>query len=269
VFAHSHQSITTPTRRSSSQPRTSKPKPPAADIHHVPTVSFRAGPPQHVLPSRIPAPCTPRPRSGQPQIKQDRSTVRDQTSLARWQHLRIVAISIIRPQTRSALYRLSIKGIGRYRRGVPGAHRNAHWSGSGAHISSITGSITGNAKARPRQIIRNRIPLHRSRSRGSCLTAARAELAIGQLHSTLQREPAACSSHDPLLVGLVPPAFFSWNTSPTVPLHPLFFETLTFFYLPSGVHSLFPCIASCLSLTQRRYAFFFFLSFLSIFLSYP
>lgn len=132
MFAHSHQSITTPTRRSSSQPRTSKPKPPAADIHHVPTVSFRAGPPQHVLPSRIPAPCTPRPRSGQPQIKQDRSTVRDQTSLARWQHLRIVAISIIRPQTRSALYRLSIKGIGRYRRGVPGAHRDAHWSGSGA-----------------------------------------------------------------------------------------------------------------------------------------
>jgi hypothetical protein len=85
------------------------------------------------------APWTARSHAvGQPRIPGGRPTVRGQTSLAHWPAPKIPAIWPVCPQTRSARYRLSINGIRRYRRGVPGAHREARCNGSGTAISVVT-----------------------------------------------------------------------------------------------------------------------------------
>lgn len=84
----------------------------------------------------------------------------------------------------------------------------------------------------------------------------RAKPSIGHLHTTLQLEPAACS-----------PTIRFWSScsaslSSPGTLFPLLFFILSFTkprlsLLPSGVHSLFPCLASCLSLTLCCSAFLF------------
>jgi hypothetical protein len=107
AFARSRQSINPNTPPRSSPDRR----------HHVllsvRSDSSRANPsPQHVHPSRILAPRTPRPRCGQPRIQE--------AAHGPWHVVtgwlaapKIIAISINRPTTRHAVYRLSIKEIAR------------------------------------------------------------------------------------------------------------------------------------------------------------
>jgi hypothetical protein len=149
-------------------------------------------------------------------------------------------------------------------RGVPGEHIALP---TGASLTLISAPL-GRAKARPRQIIRERIPLQKSR-RLRLVLRVRSGLSW-QLDSRIapcRREPAACSSTILFLVGLAPPAFFSWTTSPTVPLHPLFFETSSLFNafgrpLTISLHS-FESLIDIALLLRVAFNFFFVFTFLS------